>query len=49
MYIKFQYDTLYSQFKPSLICITNFNALTALLSSILKNKKIPTISALRRC
>ena len=41
MYIKFRYDTLLSQFKPSLICITNFNALTALLSSILKNKKYP--------
>ena len=41
MYIKFRYDTLYSQFWPRLICITNFNALAQILSSLLKYEKYP--------
>ena len=41
MYMKFRCDTLYSQFWPRLICITNFNALTQIISSILKYEKYP--------
>ena len=41
MYMKIRCDTLNSQFWPRLICITNFNALTQILSSILKYEKYP--------